>query len=103
MPHLRPVTLLAGILAILAACEAPRTEPAPGTAAGAAPESQAEAAARASAGSACPATTQGMARLATRGDGPVVLRSGPGAGTAARSSVTLPPGGSDGCPEPATR
>lgn len=103
MPRFRSPTFALGLLAVLAACQAPRTEPAPGTAAGSAPESQAEAAARASAGSACPATTQGLARLATRGDGPVVLRSGPGAGSTARPGVTLPAGGSDGCPEPVSR
>lgn len=44
------------------------------------------------AGQGCPATSAGMPRLVTRGEGPVVMHSGSGAGQAGRSDVTIVPG-----------
>lgn len=85
MPSCR-TSLIAAALLALAACDAPRTAPPVGSSAGASAP-LAEAAARSAAGEGCPATTQGTARLATRGEGPVVLRSGPASGTAARAGT----------------
>ncbi len=98
--RIRSTLVILAAASALVACQAERTPPAPGTAAGSAPESQLEAAARASAGAGCPVTTQGPARIVTRGEGPVVLHTGPGAGSAAQPNVVLPAGGTDGCPEP---
>lgn len=71
---------------VLAACDAPRTALAPGSSAGSSAP-LAEAQARAAAGEGCPATTQGTARLVTRGEGPVVLHGGTPSGTASRSGT----------------
>jgi hypothetical protein len=84
---------------LLAACET-AAPPMAGTAAGTAPDTTIGAAARERAGGGCPPTTAGMPQVVTRGDGPHVLRTTPGAGTAgAQVAQAIPPGGTaDSCP-----
>jgi hypothetical protein len=88
--RLATVLLAAGVA--LAACQPPqtaRTSPS-GTASGV--DAPLSAAANQQAGQGCPATTQGMPQLATRGEGPVVLRTSPGVGGAGRPGVAVAPG-----------
>jgi len=85
------------LVAVLAAC-ANSNPPMAGTSAGAVPDTTQEGEARAIAGQGCPPTSQGAPRLATRGEGPVVLRSGTARGTAARGTAAQAPQMADSCP-----
>ena len=87
------------LVAVLAAC-ASSTPPMAGSSAGAAAPVE-ESAARALAGQGCPPTSQGLPRVGGgRGDTPVVLRSGPPRGSAARpaGTVSATPEPADSCP-----
>lgn len=95
----RTLLSLAGsgaLVAVLAAC-ANSNPPMAGTAAGTTPDTGQEGAARDQAGQGCPPTSQGLPRLATRGEGPTVLRSGTARGSAGRGTAQqMPP--VDSCP-----
>lgn len=91
--------ILGGAAAGLAACTAPSAPPMPGTSAGAAPDDQLSRAASAVAGQNCPATSQGLPRVVTRGEGPVVLHQpGTARGTTQRGGAQRPPQEGDSCP-----
>lgn len=87
-----------GAAAGLAACNQPSNPAMPGTSAGAAPDDTLSRAASEQAGQNCPTSSQGLPRLATRGEGPVVLRQpGTARGGVQRAAGQQMPV-SDSCP-----
>lgn len=93
-----PFLSLALLAGGLVACDRPSNPPMAGTSQGAAPDNTLAGAAGESAGRGCIPTSQGLPRLATRGEGPVVLRSGQASGSVARGGVQQPPQVGDSCP-----
>ena len=92
------VLILCVVAASIAACGQPSNPTMAGSSQGAAPDNTLAGAAGDIAGGGCVPTSQGLPRLATVGDGPVVLRAGQPVGTVARGPVQQPPQEGGSCP-----